>query len=89
MSDDPPDWPNPGVFITQVGLTDGWDSTAVKHRDDIGVSTVGGGDVGGGPGRDGDVRPPPRKQYIPIYSDSYDIGAVSRGGAVNGSAGNQ
>ena len=53
------------------------------------VSNFGRGDVGGGPGRGGYVCHLTPKQYIPIYSESSDIGAVSGGGAATGNTGDQ
>ena len=41
----------------------------------MGVFTIGGGDVDGGPVGVRNICNPPTKQYIPVYQDSSDIGA--------------
>ena len=55
----------------------------------MGVYTIGGGDVGGGPGGGRYVCNTPPKHYSSIYRDSSDIGAVTGGGAATGSVGGQ
>ena len=52
----------------------------------MGVYTIGGGDVGGGPGGVRYVCNTPPKHYSSIYRYSSDIGAVTGGGAATGSA---
>ena len=59
----------------------------VQNRDKIGVSTIVGGDGGRGHGGGLDVSPLPPKHYSPIYCDSSNIVAVSRGGAATRSSG--
>ena len=84
-----PDQPKPGGFQTKGGPPSGEDTTVVQHRGDVGVSPIFGGDVRGGIGGGGDIRPPPPKHYSPIYCDLYNIGDVSGGGAADGRMGGQ
>ena len=54
----------------------------------MGVSTIGGGDVVGRPGGVDTYFPHHQNtHYSPIYHNSSDIGDVSGGGVVTGSAG--
>ena len=52
----------------------------------MGVSTIGRGDVCGGPVGGGNIDPASTKYYSPIYRNLSDIGAVSGGGVAIGSA---
>ena len=49
MGDDHLGWTNPGGFPPHYGLPTVRDATIVQRRGDMVVSTVGGGEDGGGP----------------------------------------
>ena len=86
LGDDPLDQLNPGGFQPQCGPPAEGYSVALQFREEMGVSTIGGGNVDSGTGGGGDVRPLPPKHYSPIYLNSFDIGYVSEDIEVTGSA---
>ena len=83
----PQDWEDPWRVPPEGGLTASRNSAEAEHDKQVVLPTAGCGDDGSGFGGDGDVHPPPPEYRRPVYCDSSDTGAISGGGATDGSAG--